>query len=43
MKKSSTQFWGLDAVPEIGTTYLPVFFCGYLCVFDVFACVCGVV
>jgi len=43
MKKSSTQLWGLDAVPEIGTTYLPVFLCGYLYLFDVYARVCGVV
>ena len=29
-----------DAVPAIGTAYLPLFFCGYLFVFDVHACVC---
>ena len=40
MKNSSTRFLETDAVPTFVTTYFPVFFCGYLFVFDVYACVC---
>ena len=39
-EKEQYTLLGPDAVPTVGTTYLPLFFCGYLCVFDVYACVC---
>jgi hypothetical protein len=39
-EKQHYKILGPDAVSEIGTAYFTVFFCGYLCMFDVYACVC---